>query len=176
VSVEDELLQLARDREAETQVALGGMFLEPPDHLRRSLRDYLSRQVDYARMKRTDDRVPQLATVQGGLVELACLGAKFSDDGRLEFNIQLEQEQQGWLVKRFRFHLRLPSSRNIRMVRIHLNPETWHDPLTVPRCHLHIDDSQAHVPFPIMNPRLVLHLICEHIAPDFGASPAEDLG
>jgi hypothetical protein len=54
------------------------------------------------------------------------------------------------------------------MVRIHLNPATLHDPLRVPRCHLHVGDSQAHIPFPIMNPRLILSLICEHIEPDFG--------
>jgi hypothetical protein len=32
-----------------------------------------------------------------------------------------------------------------------------------------IGDSQAHVLFPIMSPRLIVHLICEHIEPDLGA-------
>ena len=173
MSVEDELLQLARERENETHAALQEMFVKP-DHLRRQLRDYLVRQADdYDRMRRPDDRVPQLTTVHGGLNELACPGAEFADGGRLLFDIQLEESQRGWLVKRFRFHLHLPPSRNIKMIRIHLNPETWHDPLRVPRCHLHVGDSGAHIPFPIMNPRLILSLICEHIEPDFGVSAGQ---
>jgi hypothetical protein len=54
------------------------------------------------------------------------------------------------------------------MIRIHLNREGGHDPLNVPQCHFHIGDSKAHVPFPIMSPRLMVHLICEHIEPDLG--------
>ncbi len=169
MSVEGELLQLAREREAATEGALSGMLLEQPDHLRRQLRAYLSRQVDRGRIRRTDERIPRLATVQNGLRELACSELQFSSSTRLEFNIQLEKEQRGWLVKRFRFHVYLPRERSINMVRIHLNPATWHDPLTVPRCHMHIGNSHAHVPFPVMGPRLILHLICEHIEPDFGA-------
>ncbi len=119
-------------------------------------------------MKHADETVPRLTTVLGGLNELACDDAKFSSGARLQFNIQLEQEQRGWLVRRFRFHLHLPQTRSIKMVRIHLNPETWHDPVAVPRCHMHIGNSQAHVPFPVMDPRLILHLICEHLEPDIG--------
>jgi len=168
VTIENELLGLARAREAKTERALAEMLLEPPDRLRRQLRDYLSRQADRGRMKRADEKIPQLAALQGGLNELACPEAKFSSGARLEFKIQLEEQQRGWLVKRFRFHVHLPRARSINMVRIHLNAETWHDPLAVPRCHMHIGDSQAHVPFPIMDPRLILHLICKDVEPDFG--------
>lgn len=150
------------------ETALGAMLIESPALFGRHLRQDLSRQIDSGRMKRTDDRIPQLAAVPGGLNELECPGAEFADGGRLLFNIQLEESQRGWLIKRFRFHLHLPPSRNIKMVRIHLNPETWHDPVRIPRCHLHVGDSSAHIPFPIMNPRLILSLICEHIEPDFG--------
>lgn len=169
MSTEDELLRLAREREAKIDGSLGEMLLEPPDRLRRQLRAYLSRQVDRGRMKRTDEKIPQLAAVQGGLHELACPEAEFSSGARLTFDIQLEEKQRGWLLKRFRFHVRLPQPRSIDMVRIHLNPETWHDPLAVPRCHMHIGGSQAHVPFPVMDPRLILHLVCEHIEPYVGA-------
>jgi len=173
LSVEDELLQLARERENKTQAALHETLLQP-GHLRRQLRDYLVRQADdYDRMKRPDDRVPHLTMVPGGLNELACPGAEFADGSRLLFDIQLEESQRGWFVKRFRFHLHLPPSRNIKMVRIHLNPETWYDPLRIPRCHLHVGDSGAHIPFPIMSPRLILSLICEHIEPDFGVAIAQ---
>ena len=79
----------------------------------------------------------------------------------------MEQEQGGWLVKRFKFHLHL-ARRSINMVRIHLNQEGGHDPLNVPRCHFHIGDSKAHIPFPIMSPRLTLHLLCEYVEPDLG--------
>ena len=50
-----------------------------------------------------------------------------------------------------------------------LNAHSWHDPFARPRCHMHIGNSQAHVPFPAMDPRLILYLICEHIEPDVGA-------
>jgi hypothetical protein len=168
LSTEEDLLHLARDRDSQMEVALGAMPIEAPALLRRQLRQDLSRQIDSGRMKRTEDRVPELATVQGGLNELTCGGAEFSDGARLVFSIQLEKSQQGWQVKRFKFHLHLPPTRNIGMVRIHLNPGTWHDPVKIPRCHLHVGDSGAHIPFPIMNPRLILSLICEHIEPDFG--------
>jgi hypothetical protein len=102
------------------------------------------------------------------LTELACPETEFSSGARLTFNIQFEQTQRGWLVRRFRFHVRLPQPRRIKMVRIHLNPETWHDPLVVPRCNINIGDSKAHVPFPVMDPRLILHRMCEHVEPDFG--------
>lgn len=169
MSAEVDLLHLARDRDSQMETALGAMLIESPAVLGRQLRQDLSRQIDSGRMKRTEDRVPQLATVERGLNELKCQGAEFADGGRLLFDIQLEERQRGWLVKRFRFHLHLPPSRSIKMVRIHLNQGTWHDPLRIPRCHLHVGDSGAHIPFPIMNPRPILSLICEHVEPDFGA-------
>jgi hypothetical protein len=99
VSIENELLRLAREREAKTEGALAEMLLEPPDRLRRQLRAYLSRQVDRGRMKRTDEKIPQLAAIQGGLNELACPKAEFSSGARLEFKIQLEEKQRGWLAQ-----------------------------------------------------------------------------
>ena len=129
MSIEDELLRLARQRESATEDALAAMVLDRPDLLRRQLREYLFRQFDRHRIKRPDERIPQLATVQGGVNELACPELEFSSGGRLAFDIQLEEEQRGWLVKRFRFHVHLPQPRRINMVRIHLNAEAWHDPL-----------------------------------------------
>lgn len=169
MKVEDELKQLAHDRESATQATLEGMPFEP-DRLRRQIREYLSRQVERDRMKRLNDGVPQLTKIQSDLYELTCQEAEFSDGGQLLFQIQLQESRLGWLVKRFKFHLQLPSSRNINMVRIELNSEASYDPLKVPRCHVHIGDSGAHIPFPIMNPRLILCLICEHIEPDFSIS------
>jgi hypothetical protein len=169
VNVENELLRLAQDRETKAEAALAEMLLEPPDRLRRQLRAYLFRNVDYGRMKRTGENVPQLTTVQAGINELACPEAEFPSGARLEFRIQLEEEQRGWLVKRFRFHLRLPRSRGLNMIRIHLNAEPSRDQLAVPRCHMHISGSRAHVPFPIMDPRLILDLIFELVEPDLGA-------
>jgi hypothetical protein len=54
------------------------------------------------------------------------------------------------------------------MVRIHLNPQSVRDPLRVPRCHLHIGASHAHVPFPIMPPLLMLDFICTDLEADVG--------
>src|SRR6266849_9464551 len=104
MSFEDDLLRLAREREAETNAALVQMLLEPPDRLRRQLRAYLARQADRGQMKRTNEKIPKIATVQEGLNELACPELEFSSGARLRFDIQVEQEQRGWLVRRFRFH------------------------------------------------------------------------
>ncbi len=168
LSAEQDLLRLARDRDRQMEAVLGAMLIESPARLGRELRQDLLRQFDHKRINDTHGRVPQLATVAGGMNELTCSGAEFADGGRLLFNIQLGESQRGWLVKRFRFHLHLPPSRSVKTVRIHLNPETWHDPMRIPRCHLHVGDSGAHIPFPIMNPRLILSLVCEYIEPDFG--------
>jgi hypothetical protein len=168
MSIEGDLLRLARDRDAATEAAVNGMLLETPDSVRRQLRAYLSRQVDCGRIKRTNEKIPQLMTLEEGINQLACPGVQFSSGARLTFDIQLEKRQAGWFVRQFRFNVSLPRPRSIRMVRIHLKPETWYDPLAVPRCHLHVDNSQAHVPFPVMDPRLMLHVICEHVEPHLG--------
>jgi hypothetical protein len=162
------LLKLAREREDKVQGALTEMLLEPPDQLLRELRYYLVRQVDHDRAKHTNEKIIQLALCQEGLNELACLEAKFSSGALLKFRIQLEKTQCGWLVKRFQFHIRFKRTCRIDKIQIHLNQEASRDPLEIPRCHVHIGDSRAHIPFPIMDPRLILHLICECIEPDFG--------
>jgi hypothetical protein len=173
LSAEDELLQLAQDRDGQMEAALGAMLIESPGMLVRQLRHDLSRQTERKRMKRADEKTPRLETIQNGVTELACEEAEFLSGALLSFKLQLDPEQRGWRVMSFEFHLRLPTERNINMVRIELNSEASHDPLKVPRCHLHVGDSQAHIPFPIMNPRLILSLICEHIEPDFGVSASQ---
>jgi len=142
------------------------MLVDHPGTLRLQLRHYLAEQANNGRLKQTYN-VPRLDTHEGGLQELVCEDVEFRSDSRLNFNVEMEREQTGWLVKRFKFHLHL-ARRRINMVRIHLNQEVGHDPLNVPRCHFHIGDSKAHIPFPIMSPRLMLHLICEHIEVDLG--------
>ena len=171
MSAEDDLTRLARERESASEVALTALIVDRPDILRRHFRAYLSRQVDLRRIRRPAEAIPGLGSVDGGLKELACLegvAVEFLSGSLLDFSIQLEEHQRGWWLKRFKFHLRMPGSRAIGMVCIHLNHKSWHDPLAIPRCHLHVDDSRAHVPFPMMNPRLILHLLCEPIEPDFG--------
>jgi len=94
LSAEEDLLHLARDRDSQMETALGAMLIESPALFGRHLRQDLSRQIDSGRMKRTDDRIPQLAAVPGGLNELECPGAEFADGGRLLFDIQLEESQR----------------------------------------------------------------------------------
>jgi hypothetical protein len=166
LSLDQELKDLARERENASHASLPQIMVEQPSTLLRQLRHYLAEMTNYGYLKRTYE-LPRLATVEGGLQELVCEEIEFHSDSRLSFSIQLEQEQSGWLVKRFKFHLLL-AQRNVNMVRIHLNQTEGHDPLNVPRCHFHVGDSTAHIPFPIMNPRLMLHLLCEQIEPDFG--------
>lgn len=169
MSIEDELLVLARQRDEETQGALARMLLDPPHILGRQLRDYLSRQVDGGRIPRTNEKIPQLNTLSESLSKLACPGLAFSSGARLKFEIQIQKDQRGCFLRQFQFRLHSPNRPAVEIVRIELKPETQRDPLAVPRCHMHIGDSRAHVPFPIIHPRLILHLICEHIEPDFGA-------
>lgn len=173
MSAEDELLQLARDRDGQMEAALGTMLIGSPGMLVRQLRHDLSRQTEHRRMKRADEKTPRLETLQGGVTKLVCEETEFFSGARLSFELQLDREQRGWRVMSFEFHLRLPSERNIDMVRIELNSEASDDPLRIPRCHLHVGESKAHIPFPIMNPRLILSLICEHIEPDFGVSASQ---
>jgi hypothetical protein len=165
---EDELLQLARERDNQMEAALGVMLIESPGLLVRQLRHDLSRQTERRRMKRAEEKTPLLETLQNGVTKLLCDEAEFSSGARLSFELQLNRGQRGWRIMSFEFHLRLPTERNINMVRIELNSEASGNPLRIPRCHLHVGDSQAHIPFPIMNPRLILSLICEYIEPDFG--------
>jgi hypothetical protein len=167
VNPEDELLLIARARESASEANLASMWLEHPAKLRLQLRSDLGRQVDLGRLRRSDDRVVILNPLVNGLQELVCPDIELRSDSKLNFKIELEELQQGWLVRRFKFHLHLPG-RKIQMVRIHLNDKVGHDPLRVPRCHFHIGDSKAHIPFPVMSPRLMVHLICEHIEPDLG--------
>jgi hypothetical protein len=141
------------------------MVLDHPGTLRKQLRHYLAEQADRGRLTKTYDNVPRLDTLDERLQELVCEEVEFRSDSRLSFKIKLEHEWRGWLVKQFKFELLL-AGRGINRVSIHLNPEGGHDPLKVPRCHFHIGDSKAHVPFPIMSPRLMLHLLCEHIESD----------
>ncbi len=170
MSLEDDLLSLARERESASEVALATMWIEHPSRLRLQLRSDLARQTDLGRLQRSDDKVVHLSPSINSRQELVCPSVEFRSDSELNFNIDLEERQAGWLVKRFKFHLRLPG-RSVPMLRIHLNERAWHDPLTVPRCHFHIGDSRAHIPFPIMSPRLMVHLICEYIEPDLGLQP-----
>jgi hypothetical protein len=167
LSLEDEMLSMARQRESASEANVANMWLEHPSRLRIQLRSDLARQSDLRRLKRSDDRVVNLNPPANSLQQLVCPGVEFLSDSRLNFKIEMEELQQGWILKRFQFHLHL-LGRSIRMVRIHLNQQAGYDPLMIPRCHLHIGDSKAHIPFPIMSPRLMVHLICEHIEPDLG--------
>ena len=167
MNLEDELLLLAREREKISEGNLAEIWMDQPHKLRLQLRNDLNTHADRKKLKHSGD-APHLKTLTGDLQEIVCPEVEFLSEARLDFNIQLTRHQRRWLIRRFRFHLRLPASRNIKMVRIHLNDQTGFDPVRVPRCHLHVGDSAAHVPFPVMEPRLLVHLICEYIEPDFG--------
>lgn len=169
MNAEDELIRLANNREAEAEEHLSALALDSPGVLGRQIRNDLHLLVDRRRVRHSNEKIIQIEPIGGGLTELTCRQVKFASGARLDFQIQLEEDRRGCRLKRFKFHIHLPNERSIKMVRIHLNHQIAHDPLSIPRCHFHVDDSDAHVPFPAMNPRLILHLICEHIEPDFGA-------
>jgi hypothetical protein len=175
LSPEEELTQLARLRDDATQAALDALLVDPP-RLLRQIRHYLKRQTDYRRFSHLKENAIELTTITGGLQELACKHLEFSSGSELKFCLQLEPSQRGTFVRQFYFHVKLARPRPIGMVRIHLNPSSGRDPLSVPRCHLHVDHSRPHVPFPIFDPRLILQLVCEHIEPDIGRDPESSNG
>jgi hypothetical protein len=158
---------MARGREEASQAYLESIRLDHPAMLRRQLRSDLATQADLKRLKRSDDQVVHLTNRSEDILELICPAVEFSSESKLEFKIEVGKRQEGWLIRRFQFSLYL-AERRIKMVRIHLNERLGHDPVRVPRCHLHLDNSNAHIPFPVMSPRLMVHLICEHIEPDLG--------
>lgn len=160
MSVEGELLRLAREREASTD-DLARLDGQPSD-LGRQLRSYLSLQVDRGWVKRTDERVVQYESLPEGRVKLSCNGLDFESGARLKFTVQLVDERHFWLLRQFEFDVIHARS---HVLSIHLNPEASRKSLDVPRCHFHIGEGEVHLPFPIMHPLLILHVICKYIAP-----------
>ncbi len=153
------------------QAALDELDMDQPHLLLRQLRHYLSRQADHGRLRNLKEKAIELVTVSERSQELTCHYLRFKSGSELTFRIRLDQRHVGWFLKQFQFHVKLAQPRRVGMVRIHLDPENRFDPLSVPRCHLHVDNSRPHVPFPIISPRLILHLVCEHIEPDIGLDP-----
>jgi hypothetical protein len=169
LSIDDELLDLARQRDQDVQTAISAMKLDEPHVLRSQLRAYLQRQVDRGHVRRAGGNVPEINTLGPDAVCLNCEELAFTSGSRLKFEIKLNRLQTGWVIRQFEFHVRLPSKRKVKMVRIDLNEaDNWHDALRIPRCHLHVDDSEPHISFPVLDPRLLLHTMCERIEPYFG--------
>jgi hypothetical protein len=168
---DEELAQLARLRDEATQAALDALSVDA-DRLFRQIRHYLKRQTDYGRFGHLKENAVERETVKGGW-ELKCKHLAFSSGSEMKFCIRLEAGQQHDAVRQFYFDVKLAQPRPIGRVRIHLNPQMGRDPLSVPRCHLHIEHSRPHVPFPVLDPRLILQLMCEHIEPDMGRKSRE---
>jgi hypothetical protein len=168
VSTESELLQIAREHERRSDAIWGEMDSIEPNLLQKQLRAYLIRQTDHNRMKhRVSEKIPTLKPIGDNKYELACPKITFVSDAQLEFKIEVEKQQTCWLMRQLKFHIFLAPETSINMLRIHLKPTISHDPTEIPRCHMHIGDNRAHIPFPAMDPRLILHFICEHIIPGF---------
>ena len=142
---------------------------EPPDFLLRQMRAYLADQEDHGRIKHFAEKSVQLRQRTDGIQELECQAVKFTSGSSLDFNLRMKKKQTGWRITQFKFHLHMPPTRRVNMVRLHLNVNRTRDALVVPRCHLHIGGGKrAHLPFPIMSPLLTLQLVCDIIEPDVG--------
>jgi hypothetical protein len=167
LSLERELLELARQRDRATRAALDELIVRGPDYLLRQIRHYMSRQADHGKFRNLRERAIELTQIDEISQELST-NLDFSSGSKLTFKIRLTRNQRGWTVAQFQFHVKLTQPRRVGMVRIHLNATDGYDPLAIPRCHIHVDSSRPHVPFPVSDPRLILHLVCEHIEPDIG--------
>jgi hypothetical protein len=161
---------LAREREDAYENALATMDVNGSSQLR-DLRAYLGRLFDRKCIKEPVEKAVQLQQEKDGVNKLTCSSVKFVSESRLEFTIWMEPQPPGWRISEFEFNLILPRQRDITAVLVHLNAERGRDCLKVPRCHLQIGRAgkhgKAHIPFPVMSPLLMLHLICEVIEPDF---------
>ena len=134
----------------------------------RQFRYYLSRQVDRRRLNNFKEKQVSLTQVAGGFQELTCHPIKFCSNSELQFKIQMENTHIGCIVRQFNFSLKLGEAGSVKMVRIHLNSTVARDPAMVPRCHIHIDGSHPHLPFPALNPLLTLQILCEYVEPAIG--------
>lgn len=168
MSVENLLTKSADDHEEKIGTGYSAPLDDPPQVLKKYIRNYFGRLVDYRKLSIIDEKLPHLNSLNDGLNELMCPELAFLSGARLEFSIRFRQQQTGWLVTQFMFHLTLPSDRGVGMVRIHLNEGRSRDPIAVPRCHFHLGNSEAHIPFPAMHPVLILDLLCQRIEPDLG--------
>jgi hypothetical protein len=72
LSVEDELMRLASQREAAATGHLAALTLDPPGLLGRQIRSDLHRHVDRGRIKHTNEKVVQIETIGGGITDLVC--------------------------------------------------------------------------------------------------------
>ena len=169
MSIEDELQRLALEREVAFESALDELDLDPPGFLLRQMRAFLADREDHGRIKHFAEKSVQLSQQVDGIEELECHAVQFASGSSLDFNIRMKKQQTGWRITDFEFNLHLPRARKLNMVCVHLNVSRTRDALVVPRCHLHIGGGKsAHVPFPIMSPRLTLQLVCDVIEPDVG--------
>lgn len=169
MSIEEDLRRLARERAEAYEAAVASLDLDHPAMVFRQMRAYLFELENRRRIKRFEAGKLHLRLTGDGIQELRCDPMELTSGSRFEFTVKMRQQQGICRLLEFEFHLDLPAARSVGMVRIHLNPERPRDPLQVPQCHLHIGcGERAHVPFPIMSPRLTLHLVCEVIEPDIG--------
>src|SRR5579862_5473519 len=101
---------MARERERASEAAIAFTLLGHPGTLRLELRHDLARQADFGRLKHSDN-VINLGAPTNGSQELVCPAVEFKSDSKLAFKLDLEERQQGWLVRRFQFHLHLSGRR-----------------------------------------------------------------
>jgi len=94
--------------------------------------------------------------------ELVCQGVEFATGSRLSFSLKMVDHRGRWSMLSFEFDLHL-SGRKVEMIQVHLNERGSPEPDRVPRCHLHVRPSDAHIPFPATGPRLIVNLLCEHV-------------
>ena len=159
------LSELASRRDTDVQNAITEMVLDPPNSILREMRFYLSRRVDSRRIENISEKVIVLNVRNHGITALICPEIEFLSGAKLKFEVEMESTQVGWKVKSFEFHLSLPES-TVKMIQFHMMGKEPINSLDVPRCHLHIGTSKTHLPFPFMDPRLILYLICDHLERD----------
>jgi hypothetical protein len=81
--LEADLDRLAGEREEACEAALAAIQLEGADQLRKQIRAYLSRLLDYGRIKGTLEGIMEIRRLGGrlkGIDELDCPSVRFSSD------------------------------------------------------------------------------------------------
>jgi hypothetical protein len=110
LNVEDELRQLALQRENAFESALDALDLDPPDRLLRQMRAYLADREDHGRIKRFVEKSVLLSLLTDGVQELYCQPIQFTSGSSLDFRVRLKKQQTGWRITQFQFQDKGPTA------------------------------------------------------------------
>lgn len=182
MSLLDEAQERAVQLENKLRDHVDEVALESPTNVFTKLRAYLIKQSDEMHVNNDVSAALKMYREQENNV-LISLGPSFDkgptsehfyfDSGaRLSFGVTLQQSASRSSLVAFRFHLHLPTGRSPEYLRFDLNPQAHADPLSEPRCHLHLGLDKVRLPLPVLGPFEILDRVFFVVEPALQAHPA----